>query len=380
LAAVAFAVLALASTAWSPYPRVTFDRAVSFWVLLVGAVGLAVAVAGRSERARSVLGAVYTACIVVAVAGLVVLAVRPERAVQEATTEAAARYQGFGGNPNTSSMLLALGMPLAALYLFSARTRLERGAALGALLLFAGSIAASASRGALLAGFVALLLFALAALRTRRARVTAVAAVTAAFGVCVVVAELPQPESTSEAAAPAGTASPPARRYVDAEQAWRLEDDIGHAPPGVGVLTPPRTLFSSSGRAQAWGGAAEQAADRPVAGYGFGTENQVYVDRFAASGSQSPENSYLGVLLQLGVLGLAAFLGFCFLVLREGSRVVRRTTGSERSVAAASLAVFVAGLVLGLAQSYIYSVGNVATVSVWLSAFLCVGLAAKEGV
>src|SRR5205085_540348 len=75
-----------------------------------------------------------------------------------------------------------------------------------------------------------------------------------------------------------------------------------------GAPTIRRTLFTSSGRRAAWVGAIHQTEDRPVAGYGFGTEALVFVDRYAAFDSDLVENSYIGAALQLGIAGLVLLL------------------------------------------------------------------------
>ena len=42
----------------------------------------------------------------------------------------------------------------------------------------------------------------------------------------------------------------------------------------------------------------------------------------------------------------------------------------DRGLAAACFAVLVVGLALAVVQSYVYSVGNTATMSIWICAFL----------
>ena len=69
-----------------------------------------------------------------------------------------------------------------------------------------------------------------------------------------------------------------------------------------------RTLTGSSGRTEAWRGALGLAADRPLVGYGFGTEDRTFVDRYVFFNSNVPENSYIGILLQLGLVGLLLLL------------------------------------------------------------------------
>jgi O-antigen ligase len=101
-----------------------------------------------------------------------------------------------------------------------------------------------------------------------------------------------------------------------------------------------------------------------VAGYGFGTEDRVFVDRYVFFNSNVPENSYIGLFLQLGLVGLALLGAFTlFAIVRA-----LRTAGGPN--AAACAAVVAAGLVLALFQSYLYAAGNNATAAFWISGFL----------
>ena len=90
------------------------------------------------------------------------------------------------------------------------------------------------------------------------------------------------------------------------------QDEIGHP-----ALSKAATTTVASGRIAAWEGALEQIGDRPILGYGFGTEQKVFIDRWYYFQGGSAENSYLGLLMQLGAVGLA-------LVLAMGARAPRR--------------------------------------------------------
>jgi O-antigen ligase len=144
-----------------------------------------------------------------------------------------------------------------------------------------------------------------------------------------------------------------------------LSDEIGASNGG----SIHRSLFGTSGRLGAWRGALGQAAHRPLAGYGFGTEDRVFVDRYYGFDSSLPENSYIGTLLQLGVVGALAFAALLAAVAAAGAQALRRAAPG-RLEAAACASVAAAGLVLALTQSYLTSVGNVATVTFWVAALL----------
>jgi O-antigen ligase len=377
-AATTFLALALVSAAWSAHPQLSLARAVALTAVFVAAAGLAVGAAGRLPSMRRIVDAVVAATAAVALAGLVLLLFDYDRAVQPASAQEPARYQGIGGGPNTAMMLLAIGVPLAAFVLLDARTAVGRGAAAALLAVLVGSIVASGSRGALLAAFGGLLTFVLLAAATARVRAIAAVAVVSMLAVSVVLTRLPDPDPSAPARR--GTVLPegprPAPGYLDANERWRLQDDIGRTPFGEVPRETRRTLFRGSGRLDAWEGAVRLGAERPVLGYGFGTETRTFVDRYFAHGSNLPENSYVGLFLQLGVAGILVFVVLVASLVAPAVRVLRRPREPAARLAAACAGGLVAGLVLALTQSFIYSAGNNATAAVWTCGFL---LAAAGG-
>jgi hypothetical protein len=383
LAAAGLALLAALSVFWSAEPWVTVQHAGVFGFLLLGASALAFASAGSPAAVERLVDGVLVGLFAVAIGGLLVLAFDRGRAIDPATTELAARYQGLGGGPNTATMVLALGVPLAAgAALVGAGWR--RIAAFVLLGLLVGSIVASGSRGALAAAFAGLLALALLAPRRTAVRGAALVGVAAAAGLAVLVTRLPEPlppGTPSRYVAPHPDVVEIEGRpgYVDANVLMRLQDDIGH--PGLGTADTrkrSRTLVSSSGRLEAWGGTLQLIADRPLVGYGFGLEEEVFVDRYVNFNSDVPENSYLGLLLQLGVLGalaLAAIVGVSGVLT---ARALRRAAARHRALVASCAGTVVAGLVLGLFQSFFYAVGNNATATFWISVFLLAALSVRQ--
>ena len=118
--AAAFAVLAVLSVTWSADPRSSVGRGGAFALLLAAAALIASAGGGTTGARRRSPGGDRTR--------RARRGGRPDRrssrAIAEATPREPARYQGFGGNPNSATLLLAFGVPLAAAWL--ARTRLPR--------------------------------------------------------------------------------------------------------------------------------------------------------------------------------------------------------------------------------------------------------------
>jgi O-antigen ligase len=363
--ALPFGLLLVAydSAGWSVDPSLTARRATAFAALLVTGAALASLAAARPEVERAVLVGILLGATALALGGLAVLGIAHGDAVQAADTQSPARYQGLGGNPNTAAMLLALGVPLALSIVLEARRVAERVAAAAALLLLAGSVVASGSRGALIAALVGALVLVAAVARGRR-RLVLAAATAAAFGLGVWITQLPKPLPRPVHRAAAST--PPVKPTFEpnAERQLPLSQEIGAengAHPSI-----RRRLFGSSGRSQAWAGALHTWERRPVAGYGFGTEERAFVDRYYTFDSGLPENSYIGTLLQLGVVGLALLVAAALWAL------------ARFRLSPPAAALLAGGLVLGLTQSYLFAVGNDATIPVWLAWFMLAAAAARR--
>lgn len=371
--------LALVSAAWSVAPRLSLGRAASLAILFVAAAALAEATAGRPDDRRRLVWSLVAGAVAVAFAGLVVLAVAPDQAIQEAYVLSPERYRGFGFNPNTVPMLLAVATPLVLAPALDARSRVERAAAWASLALLAGSIIASGSRGALLGALAGALVLVLVRPGGVGGKALLAGAACALFVAGFFIGQAaktrpPEPKRQPELRTKlARTETSPVR---DAQIFYfRIEDEIGR-PPTRENPRPPRTRFGSSGRLQAWSGAIDEALERPALGFGFGTETKVFVDRFYAFNGGTPESSYVGMLLQLGVVGLVLFLAVLATAAIAAVRVLRGD-GVARRLGAACAGAVAAGVVIAFVQSYAYSVGNVATVTFWASLFLLAG-AGKE--
>ena len=151
---------------------------------------------------------------------------------------------------------------------------------------------------------------------------------------------------------------------VRTAQLPQAQDEIGHP-----ALTKRATTNVASGRVAAWEGTLEQIGDRPLLGYGFGTEQKVFVDRWYYFQGGSAENSYLGLLLQLGAAGLALVLAMGGALIFGGFRELRYAEGDDRILLVAGLGVVLAAAAIMLIQSYLYSVGNIASATVWITMF-----------
>jgi hypothetical protein len=373
--AAAIVAVGTVSAAWSVDPRLTIGRVFTLGILFVTAVALSLAPPDPKVAAVRVLRGVVGGIAAVAIGSLVMLAVSHRDAVLSATVGAGWRFRGLGENPNTVAMLLSVGLPLAAWLALDGKGW-ERRAGVALVLLFAGEIAVSGSRGAVLAGFGGAILTVLVLGPSLVVKLGAAGALVVLALISAETSRL-QPSAKLVAAAAAAPAGKVVRTVgIDAEQAFRLEDELGHPPVGAYSPPVPRTLFGSSGRSQAWVGAIGQAVKRPLLGYGFGTENKVFVDRFFAFEGGFPENSYIGTFLQLGAAGIALLVGLLLTLAWNAYRVLRRGDGGPAAAAAGVLAV---AILIGLSQSGLTSVGNIAVGSIWVCVLTLPALALGAG-
>jgi hypothetical protein len=364
-------LLAASSVLWAPDYELSLGRAATFAALF--AAGAGVAIAAWNGRADPLVAAIFGAAVLVALGGLLELWHDPDSAVVPATTGQGERYQGIGQNPNTMAALFAVALPLAVWSAAAGATRLRRAAGIGASLLLLGSIVASGSRGSIVAATAGVLVIALALTRRRALAVGAVAALTA---VCLLLTQLPQPAETDPVGLNPEFGRPMPVSPNDVNARFPLENEIGFPKPGA--PRERRTLFFSSGRTDAWEGALKQYSKRPLAGYGFGTEELVFVDRYYLLLSERIENSYISTLLQLGPIGLVLMLAAAVVPLWAWARTPSRDSG-RRALGAACAGVVVSGLVLAATQSFLTSVGSPATAPFWLCVFMLAALAAAPG-
>jgi len=366
----AFTLLALLSAAWSPQASLTVDRSVGFAALVLAAAALALGVVGRPRVAGQLVVALLAATTLIALAGLVELWHAYDQAVLPATKGQGARYNGIGQNPNQIPLLIAVTLPFALWAVRESSGRL-RAAAVAVALLLVGSLVASGSRGAVIGAFAGCLVY-LLAVAGRRWKLV-VAGATAAFILGVAGTQVPQPSSVDPDLYDR-FGQTPQLGAKDLNGRLPLESEFGfpgeNAEPGK-----KRTLFFTSGRVQAWETAVEQGLGRPIAGYGFGLEDEAFVDRSYLFVSQAVENSYLGVFLQLGVVGLALIVAALALPLAAWARVRSELDAESSDVAAACAGAVVAGIVLAVPQSYLTSVGSPPTAAFWIAVFLLAALA-----
>jgi hypothetical protein len=203
-------------------------------------------------------------------------------------------------------------------------------------------------------------------------RVAVAIGATALFVLAIVGTQLPQPAPENPPLYETFGQTPKLAQR-DLNSGLPLESEFGF--PGENVETgDTRTLFFSSGRLQAWELAVGQGLDRPLAGYGFGTEDETFVDRSYLFVSQAVENSFIGVFLQVGLVGVVLIVVALALPVLAWLRSKSRLDPEAAEYAAACAGAVVAGIVLAVPQSYLTSVGSPPTATFWIVLFLLAAL------
>lgn len=393
IAAGGFVALAALSVAWTVTGALTAQRAISFGTLVVASAALGWAARGRPHIAERLLLGLLAGAAAVAAMGLVVLVLSFHDAVQAATAQTPFRYRGLGENPNTVSMLVATATPLAIWAATTPERRRRQILGLASLVLFYSTIVFSGSRGALLAAFVSSLVVVLGTAPTTSLRLRHAGIAGVLFVAAVGLSQLPRPAAPPtivavEPGTTGGEATKPRAGSVDEATKPPGDLTVGETSGGLTVggnrmmdetglpeTVSGRTLFASSGRVLAWRAAIDQGNRRPLFGYGFGTEDVVFVDRIYTFQGDRPENSFVGIYLQLGLAGLALLAAIVLAAARGGMRAIRSLSArpEARRMALAAASVAVAGALMAFVQSYVYSAGNIASLTVWTSLFLFAG-------
>lgn len=126
------------------------------------------------------------------------------------------------------------------------------------------------------------------------------------------------------------------------------------------------------GRLEVWPIALDLILDKPIFGYGFGVEDKLIGVKkivFTMHAGAYVHNSYLGMLLQLGVVGFILFFIPLFILLFKelSSKPQESSIPLLRYALRTSL---IAGLICCIYESWIYSVGNAMAFPFWIIVML----------
>jgi O-antigen ligase len=258
------------------------------------------------------------------------------------------RFGGWVSNPNMLGMLLmALTPVVAARALRTPSWRPTSPRVLMAMMLVV--VLATGSRGALLGAVVggSVLAVGLGVLGRRFAAVAGVVGIAlAVFGDQMLLAAQDVPALS---------------RFVD-------EKMLDYATGAEGAV------FDASGREVAWALAARLIDENPWTGYGWGTEEQLLApfrdNELKAHEGALVHNSYLSLMLQIGVAGAIPMGLLLLLALRRAFGAARAAIdGDLREQAAVVLATLCGCVVHAIFESWMFASGAQISLVFWPTLF-----------
>ena len=305
------------------------------------------------------------------------------------------RFRGWAHNPGTPGGQVALLLPLA-LWLALKRSRWQHWLLVGAMLLI---LILSQTRSEFAAAGVGSFYLLWRALPRRRWLVLASVLIVLVIGfawvevgprlfpsgdhvISALNSKVASERGTveSEVASERGTVeSEVASERGTVESMGVGRSEVAGVASEQSWLTKPniRTedAINLSRRTEKWIKGVQYLVEKPLLGFGFGTEDQLFafhgidIQDYMHTGAYIHQ-SYLGLALQLGLLGAALFfIPLGLLVVREIGRISSSRHDVLRS---ALLAVVIAALTSAFMTSWLYSMGNEAALPFWICVMLLV--------
>ncbi|HYJ85233.1 MAG TPA: O-antigen ligase family protein [Pyrinomonadaceae bacterium] len=321
---IAWLTFAFATASYSVSPFLTLQRT-STLLLMYVAVFWVIWSYAEKRGDQNVVDALLSAGLTFLVASWVLMP------IFEGMRQPDGRFRGLMENPNSVGLLTALLLPLALFRSLSRRGLLDH--LLLALMLL--SLALSGNRSGMIAGFVGAM-FVLWRARSRMRWVVGAAIIVIAMSF-----------------------------YTDPflPESWYDNSYVR-----------PESIATGSGRVEVWPIAMEIVEERPLMGFGFGTE-ELLLESHGFDASSFLEhrgayfhNSYLGLVAQTGYIGATAF--FLPLFVFGVWQFWKSRQETQLTLTPALQGTLLCGLILCTAESWVYSMGNPFAFPFWVSVML----------
>ena len=327
--AIAFIFYAFLSVSYSPFRHLTLERATTLLLLYVSIFWIIWKYA-YTEGPEKVVDLVLWATMLIVLASYLKLFIHPAQAFK------LGRFAGIFGNPNTVGMTFSILLPLSIWQYFDTKKK----AALFLFFLMLIGILLSASRSSINAMVVSMGYFIYARSEKYRPLVFF-------FSMSFILI-----------------------------LAWIIETLLKQFFINYFRV---ETIPTAAGRIEFWSIGLGLISSRPIFGYGFGIEEKLFSLKHII-GYEGVEihfhNSYLGMALQLGIIGFLIFFGPLFMLL---FKEIFSRKSSDTLLRCALQASIIAGLVVSFFESWLYSVGNCQTFPFWIMVMLLVFYRHQDG-
>jgi O-antigen ligase len=345
-----FPAIGFVSVFWSLDPRLSFERVVSFSVVVWIAVGIALWRRVDPAADMALVGGI-------AFANFAIAALSLAEGLVWAGARENGQLRGVFENPNGLGLFLGLTAPSVVAWL---EYRGWPRAIVPALVGIGAMALVSHSRSGLLALAASMVVFEVGRRRFRRLALEAmVVSMALVVGLLVVKPLLHHSALASHSGV------------------------VSTSAPGAGTVAGAQDWLdrATGARTEAWRAAEGFIRSRPILGWGFGTGDRIFARypyrvHFVFFEGDNPNNAYLQLALELGLLGAALALIPLGFAVAAAARVVRH--GRPNCATAAMSATLVAGLLAGLVESLFESAGAPWALLIWMAAAACALSAARE--
>jgi len=319
--AIVFIIYAFLSIFYSPFPQLTLERATTILLLYISVFWIIWKYA-YSQGPEKIVYLILQVAMIIFIAGYLMIFIGPYRAFFHG------RFEGIFQNPNSIGIICALLIPLS-LWKF---LETKKKSALILFFLMLASLLLSASRGSINATVIGLGYFIY--IRSKKYRPLVFSFTMSFVLILIWIVETL------------------AKQYF------------------IGYIRA-ETLPTGAGRFEVWPIALNLIIDKPILGYGFGIEEKILQIKHIVPHLHPGgyfHNSYLGMMLQLGIPGFIIFYTpLLILIFKE---VFLRQNKQISSLRYALQASVIAGLSCAFFESWVYSVGNSQAFPFWVIVML----------
>lgn len=322
--AVLFIIYAFLSSLYSPFPFLTLERATTVLILYISVFWIIWKYA-YEQSPEKVASIILQVMWVLLTAGYLMIFISPHRAFSNG------RFAGIFGNPNGLGSISAIILPVSLWEFLETKKK----SALFLFLMMLLGLILSATRGSIQATVASLgyLIY----VRSKKYR-----PLVFFFSMSLILA------------------------FTGI--IWM------HAKDFFMSYIRAKTIPILGGRLEVWPIALDLIGDKPIFGYGFGVEDKLLALKeivlYRHAGAYI-HNSYLGILLQLGVVGFIIFFIPLFMLLFK-ELFLREEDNTVPLLRYALRASLIAALSCSIYESWIYSVGNGIAFPFWVLLMLLV--------
>lgn len=323
LLAIIFVIYAFFSAVYSPFPYLTLERSTTVLVLYISVFWIIWKYA-YEQGPKKIIYLMLDVTKLIIILSFLMIFVSPQRVFLSG------RFQGILQNPNSLGITCAIFMPLMLWQFLETKKRI----ALFFFFLMLIGLFLSASRNSINASVIALGYF----IYIRSMKYKPLIFFTSISLILMFV--------------------------------WFMQTI---AKEFFHVYYRVESISSMGGRTELWPMALNLIADKPIFGYGFGVEDKILYLKSIMLRNQPAgivHNSYLGLMLQLGIIGLAIFFIPLFVLLFK--ELFSRQDTPIPLLRHALRASFIAGLLCSIFESWVYSVGNAQAFPFWIMVMLLV--------